>query len=596
MPGAILTIKPHLVWDGEVLNYASWRNLIEKELQSFQTEEEQIFFVASHISCTKMISFIKNCSSTEDMFMCLDAHASDWLAHEVLGDMKYELDNLPSLPENYHSETQNIQALIMYIRAYRKNGGLPYGPRQFAYEYSKKLSERNAKEILKIKEESDDIEDILKFLYNIQRTNNIMQWIPARKRIPVVKYGPSQDGSFMQIAVSKEKAMTSAQKQVMIKSKLSRLRKKFYLRCDENTANEYVREVHKYLRIFKPKRREKEKWERKIQKTCIDIKQPMSENVDKSGMASEGTKLPDQAPPVEGEKVEITSPDGGEKAEISEEAESVPTLCFPEIPKEDPGDDEDPDEEIHRRLKKLKKKVSTVKKTTLLLKQENNEEIFDNDPATLIYPTRCETVGACQDSRPGIACGSATQVHTTQPTRSVTLIHPVGAGQDVQPGIACGSASQVSRTGESGYKQDLPAGRSPNSDPASPPGPISHRPGDRDNDTHDEQEFYSWLDNQIVLKDNMLPKQNVNERTMNVAEKTLLTLLTVMLILMSTMMKKMKDESPMKTHHECRYKKTNGPKKSFAMISLTLCYLKSKIRNRLKIAHQWVMNLLMEIE
>jgi hypothetical protein len=94
----------------------------------------------------------------------------------------------------------------------------------------------------------------------------------------------------------------------------------------------------------------------------------------------------------------------------------------------------------------------------------------------------------------------------------------------------------------------------------------------------------------------MLPKQNVTEKykkpKQNVTEKTLLTLLTVMLVLMSTMMKKM-NETPMETNHECRDKKT---KKSFAMISLTLCYLKSKIRNRLKIAHQWVMNLLMEFE
>ena len=122
----------------------------------------------------------------------------------------------------------------------------------------------------------------------------------------------------------------------------------------------------------------------------------------------------------------LTKPLGGEKAEISEEAESVPTLCFPEIPKEDPGD-EDPDEEIHRRLKKLKKKVSTAKKNTLVLKQENNEEMFENVPATLIYPTRCETVDACQDGRPGIAGGSATRDPTTQPIKSATLIHPVGA-------------------------------------------------------------------------------------------------------------------------------------------------------------------------
>ena len=44
MPGAILTIKPHLVWDGEVLNYISWRDLIDKELQDFQTEEKPSYF------------------------------------------------------------------------------------------------------------------------------------------------------------------------------------------------------------------------------------------------------------------------------------------------------------------------------------------------------------------------------------------------------------------------------------------------------------------------------------------------------------------------------------------------------------------------
>ena len=136
MPGAILTIKPHMVWDGEVLNYTSWRNLIEKELQNFQTEEEKIFFVASHISCTKMISFIKNCSSTEDMFMCLDAEAAT--VHEVLRDMKDELYDLPTLPEDYCIENSNIKQLVMYIRTRRKNqfspGGfyVPHDPSEFA--------------------------------------------------------------------------------------------------------------------------------------------------------------------------------------------------------------------------------------------------------------------------------------------------------------------------------------------------------------------------------------------------------------------------------------------------------------------------------
>ena len=132
MPGATLTIKPHLVWDGEVLNYISWRDLIDKELQNFQTEEEQIFFVASHISCTKMISFIKNCSSTEEMFMCLDAQAAT--AREVLIDMRDELNDLPTLPEDYCIEHSNIQQLVMYIRASRKNKIFrPYDFNEFVF-------------------------------------------------------------------------------------------------------------------------------------------------------------------------------------------------------------------------------------------------------------------------------------------------------------------------------------------------------------------------------------------------------------------------------------------------------------------------------
>ena len=134
MPGAILTIKPHMVWDGEVLNYTPWRDLIDKELQNFQTEEEQIFFVASHISCTKMISFIKNCSSTEEMFMCLDAQAS--AAHEMLIEMKDELNDLPTLPEDedYCIENSNIQQLVMYIRASRKNKIFrPYDLNEFVF-------------------------------------------------------------------------------------------------------------------------------------------------------------------------------------------------------------------------------------------------------------------------------------------------------------------------------------------------------------------------------------------------------------------------------------------------------------------------------
>ena len=88
MPGAILTIKPHLVWDGEVLNYIPWKKLIQNEIQDlsceFSSEEEEMFFVASHIENKQMIAFIKDCSSIEEIFLCLDAQNS------TIYDMKDE--------------------------------------------------------------------------------------------------------------------------------------------------------------------------------------------------------------------------------------------------------------------------------------------------------------------------------------------------------------------------------------------------------------------------------------------------------------------------------------------------------------------------
>ena len=337
-----------MVWDGEVLNYTPWRDLIDKELQNFQTEEEKIFFVASHISCTKMISFIKNCSSTEDMFMCLDAEAAT--VYEVITDMKDELNDLPTFPEDYCIENSNIKQLVMYIRTRRKNqfspGGsyMPHDPSEFVFLYANKLSRRNAEELMRISKESDDIEYILKFLYNIQRTNNIMQWSTdrvARKRIPIV--------------VSKEKVMTPA-KQV-IKSKLSRIRKKFYLHHDEHTANEYKREVRKYLKVFKPNRKERKKWETKIQKTCNDVIQPML--------------CPEPAGACRNDSESEEVQNDSESEEVKNDSEIAPqaTLCLPEVPESDSEVEEelflpsvpqenpgDQDDDLHRRLKRLKKK------------------------------------------------------------------------------------------------------------------------------------------------------------------------------------------------------------------------------------------------
>ena len=103
-----------------------------------------------------MILFIKNCLSTEDMFKCLDAQAAT--VHEVLRDMKDELNDLPTLPADYFIENSNIQQLVLYIRAMKKNKiYLPYDPYQFAFQYANKLSTRNAEELMRISEGTDGI-------------------------------------------------------------------------------------------------------------------------------------------------------------------------------------------------------------------------------------------------------------------------------------------------------------------------------------------------------------------------------------------------------------------------------------------------------
>ena len=73
-----------------------------------------------------------------------------------------------------------------------------------------------------------DIEEFFKFLYRRLRVNNVM--LESKKRFPAsVEVTPVSEIDPQETRESKKK---------MIMCKLSRIRRKFYLRCDANTASE----------------------------------------------------------------------------------------------------------------------------------------------------------------------------------------------------------------------------------------------------------------------------------------------------------------------------------------------------------------------
>ena len=93
-------------------------NLIKKKIEDFQDEEIRVFFVVSHIKDMEMKARIEDCSSVEDIWHHLDA----WNPiEEVLCRMKMDLNNLTSYPESFQDENHNIQALLSYVRACRRN-------------------------------------------------------------------------------------------------------------------------------------------------------------------------------------------------------------------------------------------------------------------------------------------------------------------------------------------------------------------------------------------------------------------------------------------------------------------------------------------
>ena len=468
--------------------------------------------------------YLLDCSNIGELFQCLDAQNSS--IYEAVLNLKEDLNKLPSLPEGEAQENKNIQKIIRFIRILRKNKmNLPFN---FASDCANKLSKENCMRIIEMQNKNsdlDDIESFSKLLYKIQAVN--VQMMATSERLsPVV--------------TTREKTLVAPKKKI-IKSKLSRIRKRFYLTRDENTAVIYQQEVDRYVRNFKMTPHEQNGWKKKIEQTYNDVKplvdkeeNPQDDENDENLTQSEEVENNSKSEEVENDS-EIAPQDEGEEAELclpevpESDSEVEEEMFLPSVPQENPGDQDD---DLHRRLKRLKKKErrSTPIQSTCptISSKEEYEKTFENESTPKKFTL---SVVSEQDTT---ACGSRYQSVPARPVRT-----PQYGEQDVK--------------------------------------------------------YYRWLDTQMMAP--------MNQDGPHVTEKTpgndMVKILIILMSSMMTMMKKTSNDSPALPC--CRCKKINGfesaaPESSFATISLTLCDLKSKIRSKLKVAYQWITNLLMEIE
>ena len=347
------------------------------ELEKFhcENEEQKLFYVKKNIvgrMKSQIKDYLLDCFNIGELFECLDAQNS--CIYEAVLNLKEDLNKLPSLPEGEAQENKNIQKIIRFIRILRKNKmNLPFN---FASDCANKLSKENCMEIIKMQNKNsdlDDIESFSKLLYNIQAVN--VQMMATSERLsPVV--------------TTREKTLVAPKKKI-IKSKLSRIRKRFYLTRDENTAVIYQREVDRYVRNFKMTPHEQNGWKKKIEQTYNDVKplvdkeeNPQDDENDEN-LPQEILDIPDSCEEkavredfaeknvVENPKDENVNPmDDAVVKEDSDENIMDPPDVFsnnphiededdeftlPNVPDEVPGELDDKDEILHVRLKELKK-------------------------------------------------------------------------------------------------------------------------------------------------------------------------------------------------------------------------------------------------
>ena len=348
------------------------------ELEKFhcENEEQKLFYVKKNIvgrMKSQIKDYLLDCFNIGELFECLDAQNS--CIYEAVRNLKEDLNKLPPLPEGEAQENKNIQKIIRFIRILRKNKmNLPFN---FASDCANKLSKENCMRIIEMQNKNsdlDDIESFSKLLYDIQAVN--VQMMATSERLsPVV--------------TTREKTLVAPKKKI-IKSKLSRIRKRFYLTRDENTAVIYQREVDRYVRNFKMTPHEQNGWKKKIEQTYNDVKplvdkeeNPQDDENDEN-LPQEILDIPDSCEEKAvredfAEKNVVENPKDDENVnpmddavvkEDSDENIMDPPDVFsnnphiededdeftlPNVPDEVPGELDDKDEILHVRLKELKK-------------------------------------------------------------------------------------------------------------------------------------------------------------------------------------------------------------------------------------------------
>ena len=348
------------------------------ELEKFhcENEEQKLFYVKKNIvgrMKSQIKDYLLDCFNIGELFECLDAQNS--CIYEAVRNLKEDLNKLPLLPEGEAQENKNIQKIIRFIRILRKNKmNLPFN---FASDCANKLSKENCMRIIEMQNKNsdlDDIESFSKLLYNIQAVN-VRMMATSERLSPVV--------------TTREKTLVAPKKKI-IKSKLSRIRKRFYLTRDENTAVIYQREIDRYVRNFKMTPHEQNGWKKKIEQTYNDVKplvdkeeNPQDDENDEN-LPQEILDIPDSCEEKAvredfAEKNVVENPKDDENVnpmddavvkEDSDENIMDPPDVFsnnphiededdefnlPNVPDEVPGELDDKDEILHVRLKELKK-------------------------------------------------------------------------------------------------------------------------------------------------------------------------------------------------------------------------------------------------
>ena len=260
--------KPYLQWNGKIENYAQWKQKMLDELKTinFENEDKKVFFVKQNIvgkQKSQIKEYLLDCSSAGELFQCLDAHNSS--IYPALQRLLEKLKKLQSLPQEESEENQNIQQIIHYLRIIRKNKmELPF---DFASLYANKLSSENCKRIINMKNENldlDDIEVLSKVLYEMQATN-VQMIASLENKVPGVTAKKKTS------LVAPMRQNTHLKKKTMVESKLSRIRKRFYLTRDADIAMVYRKEVERYLSHFTMTKDEYSRWKSKIDQTVLKI-------------------------------------------------------------------------------------------------------------------------------------------------------------------------------------------------------------------------------------------------------------------------------------------------------------------------------------